>query len=161
MNIQLYCMHVYILHEHTIVLYACMYIYCMNIQLHSMHTVCMHIYCMNIQLYSMHTVAYIHLITDKTLIYPILTIQHQKKELPNLFLPKIWFIPNPCISLRYQPIIPIPSLNNYERCLIRPSSLPAMRNRGLTEDCGFKSSRYNSIYFLISIKIEVSMVTNL
>ena len=120
------CMHVYILHEHTIVQYA-----------------------------------YMHLITDKTLIYPILTIQHQKKELPNLFLPKMWFIPNPCVSLRYQSIIPIPSLNNYERCLIRPSSLPAMRNRGLTEDCGFKSSRYNSIYFLISIKIEVSMVTNL
>ena len=84
-----------------------------------------------------------------------------RKELPNLFLPKMWFIPNPCVSLRYQSIIPIPSLNNYERCLIRPSSLPAMRNRGLTEDCGFKSSRYNSIYFLISIKIEVSMVTNL
>ena len=84
-----------------------------------------------------------------------------RKELPNLFLPKMWFIPNPCISLWYQPIIPMPSLNNYERCLIRPSSLPAMRNRGLTEDCGFKSSRYNSIYFLISVKIEVSMVTNL
>ena len=36
------CMHAYILHEHTIVQYACMYIYCMNIQLYSMHTVCIY-----------------------------------------------------------------------------------------------------------------------